>query len=107
MERELICKASQVLHKFYIPREETLCLANNPGLLKDLKRLIRSISGLSPSPVSRAGQQLTKDLVLWEQCERLADRELLALMECSSEVVRRDKQQDNAQLRLCYEERQG
>ncbi|XP_038180617.1 interleukin-4 [Arvicola amphibius] len=49
METELICKASQVLRKFYIPHE-TLCLANNPGLLKDMKRLIRSIRGLSPSP---------------------------------------------------------
>lgn len=60
-------------------------------------------------PVSITGKQgrtqLTKDLALWEQHERPADRELLALMECSSEVVRRDKQQDNAQLCSCYEER--
>ncbi|XP_005350361.1 interleukin-4 [Microtus pennsylvanicus] len=48
-ERELMCKTFKVLHKFYIPHE-TLCLANNPRLLKDLKRLIRNIHGLSPSP---------------------------------------------------------
>lgn len=70
-----MCKTLQVLHKFYIPHE-TLCLANNPRLLKDLRRLIRNIHGLSPSPVSRAGQQLTKDLALWEQRERSADRAL-------------------------------
>ncbi|CAO2643079.1 Il4 [Lemmus lemmus] len=95
-ERELICKAYQVLLKLYIPREETLCLENNPRVLKDLRRLSRSIRGLFPPPVSRAGQQLAKDLALWEQRERPADRELLALMDCSSEVVRRDNQQDNA-----------
>nr|XP_048293527.1 interleukin-4 isoform X2 [Myodes glareolus] len=49
-ERELICKASQVLRKFYNPHDEILCLKNNPRLHKDLKRLIRSISGLLPSP---------------------------------------------------------
>ncbi|CAO2643077.1 IL4, partial [Lemmus lemmus] len=51
-ERELICKAYQVLLKLYIPREETLCLENNPRVLKDLRRLSRSIRGLFPPPKS-------------------------------------------------------
>ncbi|KAL1779074.1 interleukin 4 [Sigmodon hispidus] len=47
-EKELICRASQVLRKFYFPHEVTLCLKNNSGILKDLKKLYRGISSLSP-----------------------------------------------------------
>ncbi|XP_059125910.1 interleukin-4 [Peromyscus eremicus] len=47
-EKELICRASQVLRKFYFPHEVTPCLKNNSGVLKALKRLHRGISNLSP-----------------------------------------------------------
>ncbi|XP_003498528.1 interleukin-4 [Cricetulus griseus] len=47
-EKDLICKASQVLRKFYFPGEVTLCLKNNSRVLKDLRKLFRGISGLFP-----------------------------------------------------------
>ncbi|XP_028711522.1 interleukin-4 [Peromyscus leucopus] len=47
-EKELICRASQVLRKFYFPHEVTPCLKNNSGVLKTLKRLHRGISNLYP-----------------------------------------------------------
>ncbi|MEJ1272921.1 interleukin 13 [Cricetulus griseus] len=50
-EKDLICKASQVLRKFYFPGEVTLCLKNNSRVLKDLRKLFRGISGLFPENV--------------------------------------------------------
>ncbi|CAH6786368.1 interleukin-4 [Phodopus roborovskii] len=47
-EKDLICRASQVLRKFYFPREVTLCLKNNSEILKELKKLYRGISKFSP-----------------------------------------------------------
>ncbi|XP_051023227.1 interleukin-4 [Acomys russatus] len=47
-EKELLCRASRVLRKFYFPHEVTLCLKNNPKVLKDLKKLSRGISSLYP-----------------------------------------------------------
>ncbi|OBS65197.1 hypothetical protein A6R68_06250 [Neotoma lepida] len=47
-EKELTCRASQVLRKFYFPHEVTLCLKNNSAVLQALRRLYRGISNLSP-----------------------------------------------------------
>ncbi|XP_055458812.1 interleukin-4 [Psammomys obesus] len=47
-EKELLCRASRVLRKFYFPREVTPCLKNSSAVLSNLRKLCRSISTLHP-----------------------------------------------------------
>ncbi|EDM04392.1 interleukin 4, isoform CRA_c [Rattus norvegicus] len=46
-ENELICRASRVLRKFYFPRDVPPCLKNKSGVLGELRKLCRGVSGLN------------------------------------------------------------
>lgn len=95
-EKELVCRASTVLRRFYSPHEISPCLKNNSSVLNELRKLLRAISGLN-APVSGAGTA-SKGLGTVRPALKSMWTGAPALAECSRGVVRREEQQHKAQL---------